>query len=196
MNKVFLILTVLSSATISIAAGLKDTSVGCRVLGDVPGSKVFGDVNKNVIFETGRTFNLKDKKTIKVEFKTLDGQSIPFKLSIEKLELGPNQFNQNKSVGAAYSFNNPFEKDARFSRNDKTAETKLVGIGFAHENAITGHLTSMMDYMKSRPNQSTITPYMMVGLTNSNSVTKELVAPNGDIITSLLVVCTTAHIDE
>jgi hypothetical protein len=187
------IMTLAFLTATSAFAQVVDYTVGCRVFA-MPESTVHTDLDKSIVFETERITQVNASQKLEIRLKNKLGEDRIFSLQVQKNILGPNKFNNFKTVGATYSFNNPFDSGSFFKRNDLTGATSLKGGGFTHEN-LSGILTAKMFGPK---NTSSVSPYIMVGLLDpkfvgkidtTNSREKLYLMPDGQEINGLLVLC-------
>jgi hypothetical protein len=191
MKKASAFMIILMAQIVSASNGKE--AIGCKVhgLNSKDGHFRF---KESSTFDTGSILNDNESKTLQIVFKTLTGVNRNFKLSIQKQVLPPMQFQPVATVGAKFAFNNPFEANSIYRRNDLTGLTELRGFGFTSEGSPTGLLKDILAQKQQVTTAGTsIDPYLMIGLIdavkNEGHVRELLITPSGDIIDGLLVTC-------
>ncbi len=126
-----------------------------------------------------------ESQTVIVPFKTLSGEARPLTLNLKRIHVSPNN-SMSSFPGGEYSFNNPFEANSVFSRNDITGKTTVAGLNFVFEgeqNAKTNEA-----FLNALKQQTFFSPYLIIKM-SPNSPTAQLVTPKGQVTNFVVMVC-------
>ena len=126
-----------------------------------------------------------ESETVIVPFKTLSGEARPLTLKLKRIHVSPNN-SLFLLPGGDYSFNNPFEANSIFSRNDITGKTVVSGSNFVFEGEQNAKKNEA--FLNTLKQQTFFSPYLIIKMT-PNSPTSQLVTPKGQVTNAIVMVC-------
>jgi hypothetical protein len=154
--------------------------------------------NQQTAMSAGRTASLLAKSkllkrtnesfSVSIPFRTLDGAERPMKVNVRRIEINADRpaFSDVLRVGADYSFNNPFEANSVFARNDLTGQTLVRGTHFVLEGE--KNALDAVDTLRSKKNYSMFNPYLIMKMKAEN-LDEPLLTPDGQVTNYLVLSC-------
>ena len=130
-----------------------------------------------------------ETQTITADFKALNGEPRPLTLKLQRLHLEPKQ-SIGLQPGGRYFFNNPFEPNSIFSRDDISGRTVVNGLNFVFEGE--QNAKPIEAFLNTRKQQTFFSPYLIIKMTPKNPE-EQLVTSNGQLTNFVVVICVIAE---